>query len=38
MSFGEDQSIAPYRVSSWTRLPNFPEPPNRLVFAAVRAS
>jgi SAM-dependent methyltransferase len=38
MFFGEDQVIAPYRVSPWTQRPDFHEPPNRLVFAAVKPS
>lgn len=38
MTFAEDQTLNPYAVSQWTRQPRFTTPPNRLVFAAVRAA
>jgi 2-polyprenyl-3-methyl-5-hydroxy-6-metoxy-1,4-benzoquinol methylase len=37
MSFAEDQTLSPYAVSNWRRVPAFAPTPNRLVFAASRA-
>jgi len=36
MFFAEDQALVPYMLSGWTRCPDFPAPPNRLVFAALK--
>jgi SAM-dependent methyltransferase len=38
MSFAEDQTLSPYATSIWTRAPAFATPPNRLLFAAIRAT
>jgi 2-polyprenyl-3-methyl-5-hydroxy-6-metoxy-1,4-benzoquinol methylase len=38
MSFAEDQILSPYAISNWTRVPAFVTAPNRLLFAALKAS
>jgi SAM-dependent methyltransferase len=37
MSFAEDQTLSPYVISNWTRVPAFATAPNRLLFAALKA-
>ena len=38
MSFAEDQTLNPYAISNWTRVPAFVTAPNRLLFAALKVS
>ncbi len=36
LSFQEDQRIVPYSTSPWTIEPDWPDPPNRLLFVLVK--
>jgi hypothetical protein len=36
LAFIEDQRLAPYEISALTQDPNWPAPPNRLLFVAAK--